>query len=67
VAVRHAVTDRITPKLSTVRLPALLVRGSRDRIAPRPWLDHLATLISDATTLVLRGAAHNASPGASGG
>jgi pimeloyl-ACP methyl ester carboxylesterase len=36
------------------------MRGSRDRIAPQPWLDHLATLIPDATTLVLRGAAHNA-------
>jgi pimeloyl-ACP methyl ester carboxylesterase len=57
---RHAVRDRITAKLATIRVPALLVRGSRDRIAPQPWLDHLATLIPDAETLVLRGAAHNA-------
>ena len=52
--------DRISPKLATLRLPVLLARGSRDRIAPQPWIGHLATLIPDADTLVLRGAAHNA-------
>src|SRR6185437_13023923 len=40
-----AVRDRITAKLATLRGPALLGRGSRDRIAPQSWLDHLATLI----------------------
>jgi len=57
---RFAVRDHITTKLATVRVPVLLVRGSRDRIARQPWLDHLATVIADAEILVLRGAAHNA-------
>jgi pimeloyl-ACP methyl ester carboxylesterase len=57
---RHAVRDRISPKLATLRLPVLLARGSRDRIAPQPWIDHLASLIPGADTLVVRGAAHNA-------
>jgi hypothetical protein len=57
-----AVRDRVTAKLATLRVPALLGRGSRDRIAPQSWLDHLATLIPDAEMLVLHGAAHNAVP-----
>jgi pimeloyl-ACP methyl ester carboxylesterase len=60
VTLRLAVRDRITTKLATLRVPTLLVRGSRDRIAPQSWLDHLATLIPDAEMLVLPGAAHNA-------
>jgi pimeloyl-ACP methyl ester carboxylesterase len=55
-----AVRDRIAAKLATVRVPVLLVRGSRDRIARQPWLDHLATLVPNAEMLVLHGAAHNA-------
>jgi pimeloyl-ACP methyl ester carboxylesterase len=57
---RLAVRDRISAKLAAIRVPTLLVRGSRDRIAPQSWLDHLASLIPDAEVLVLHGAAHNA-------
>jgi len=57
---RLAVRDRITAKLATIQIPTLLARGSHDRIAPQPWLDHLATLVPDAEMLVLHGAAHNA-------
>jgi pimeloyl-ACP methyl ester carboxylesterase len=41
-------------------MPTLLVRGSRDRIAPQPWLEHAAALSPDARTLVIEKAAHNA-------
>jgi pimeloyl-ACP methyl ester carboxylesterase len=57
---RHAVRDPIAPKLAALRVPTLLARGSRDRIAPQPWLDHLAALVPGARMLVLAGAAHNA-------
>jgi pimeloyl-ACP methyl ester carboxylesterase len=57
---RHAVRDHIETKLPENRLPTLLVRGERDRIAPQSWLDRAATLTSIARTLVIEGAAHNA-------
>jgi pimeloyl-ACP methyl ester carboxylesterase len=57
---RHAVTDRIEPKLPSIRVPTLLVRGAHDRIAPQRWLARAAALIPDAHTLILEGAAHNA-------
>ena len=57
---RFAVRDDIAAKLATVRVPVLLVRGSRDRIAPQRWLDRLATIVPDAEMVVLHGAAHNA-------
>jgi pimeloyl-ACP methyl ester carboxylesterase len=57
---RHAVRDPMSRKLATVRMPVLLVRGSHDQIAPQAWIDHLATLVPDVRTLLLRHAAHNA-------
>jgi pimeloyl-ACP methyl ester carboxylesterase/uncharacterized protein YjbJ (UPF0337 family) len=57
---RHAVRDHIEKKLPTIRVPTLLVRGARDRIAPQRWLDHAAALIPGARTVVVDRAAHNA-------
>jgi pimeloyl-ACP methyl ester carboxylesterase len=57
---RHAVRDHIETKLAGIRIPTLLVRGARDRIAPQPWLDSAAALTPVARTLVMEGAAHNA-------
>jgi pimeloyl-ACP methyl ester carboxylesterase len=56
----HAVRDHIEAKLAGIRVPTLLVRGARDRIAPQPWLDRAAALTPFARTLVIEGAAHNA-------
>ena len=52
-------TDQIDAKLAALRVPTLLIRGSRDRIAPQSWLDHAAGLIPGARTLTVHGAAHN--------
>lgn len=57
---RYAVRDRFDTKLSRVRVPTLLVRGARDRIAPQSWVDRAAALVPGARTVVVEGAAHNA-------
>jgi pimeloyl-ACP methyl ester carboxylesterase len=56
---RYAVTDHIDAKLPALRVPTLLIRGSRDRIAPQIWLDRAAGLIPGSRTLTVAGAAHN--------
>ncbi|HEU5110665.1 MAG TPA: alpha/beta hydrolase [Micromonosporaceae bacterium] len=56
----HAVRDHIETKLAGVRVPTLLVRGARDRIAPQLWLDRAAALTPGSVTHVIEGAAHNA-------
>jgi pimeloyl-ACP methyl ester carboxylesterase len=56
---RYAVTDHIDAKLPVLRVPTLLIRGSRDRIAPQIWLDRVAGLIPGSRTLTVAGAAHN--------
>ena len=56
---RYAVTDDLDAKLPAVRVPTLLIRGSRDRIAPQPWLDRVARRVPHASTLTIDGAAHN--------
>jgi 2-hydroxy-6-oxonona-2,4-dienedioate hydrolase len=39
---RHALADPIETKLHRVRVPALVVRGSKDRIAPHAWAVEMA-------------------------
>jgi len=56
---RYAVNDHIDAKLPALRVPTLLLRGSRDRIAPQMWLDRAAALIPGARTLTVDRAAHN--------
>lgn len=56
----HAVTDDIFGKLAAIRVPVLLLRGSRDPIAPQVWLDRMAGSLSRATVVTIGGAAHNA-------
>jgi pimeloyl-ACP methyl ester carboxylesterase len=56
---RYAVNDHIDAKLPALRVPTLLIRGSRDRIAPQTWIDRAAALIPGARTLTVDRAAHN--------
>ena len=52
-------TDHVDAKLAALRVPTLLIRGSRDPIAPQTWLDRAADLIPGARALTVDGAAHN--------
>ncbi len=57
---RHALHDPIEEKLPNVRVPALVVHGSRDRISPRRWAEEVARLLPDGRLVVLPHAAHAA-------
>jgi pimeloyl-ACP methyl ester carboxylesterase len=57
---RHALKDPIEEKLPQVRVPALVVHGSRDRISPRSWAEEVARLLPDGRLVVLPHAAHAA-------
>jgi pimeloyl-ACP methyl ester carboxylesterase len=56
---RYAANDHIEAKLPALRVPTLLIRGGRDRIAPQGWLDRAGDLIAGARTLTVDRAAHN--------
>ena len=57
---RHALKDPIEEKLPRVRVPALVVHGSRDRISPRGWAEEVARLLPGGRLVVLPHAAHAA-------
>lgn len=55
---RYALRDRIEDKLPHVRAPALVVHGTRDPIAPRPWAEQVASLLPQGQLVELPGAGH---------
>lgn len=57
---RHALRDPIEGKLPGVRVPALVVHASRDRISPKSWAEEVARLLPDGRLVVLPRAAHAA-------
>ena len=57
---RHALEDPIEERLPKMRVPALVVHGSRDRISPGRWAEEVARLLPDGRLVVLPGAAHAA-------
>jgi 2-hydroxy-6-oxonona-2,4-dienedioate hydrolase len=63
---RYALADRIEQKLPRVRVPALVVRGSRDPVVPRRWAEEATALLPRGRLVVLPGAAHSANFSAAG-
>jgi 2-hydroxy-6-oxonona-2,4-dienedioate hydrolase len=57
---RHALRDPIEGKLPGVRVPALVVHASRDRISPRYWAEEVARLLPNGRLVVLPRTAHAA-------
>ena len=52
---RYALEDRIEEKLPRVRVPALVVWGSRDPIVPRRWAEEATRLLPDGRLAVIQG------------
>jgi 2-hydroxy-6-oxonona-2,4-dienedioate hydrolase len=50
--------DRIEEKLPRMWMPTLLVRGSRDAIAPQRWAEEAARLLPRGRLVVIPGTAH---------
>ena len=57
---RNALDDPIEERLPRVRVPALVVHGSRDRISPRHWAEEVARLLPRGRLVGLPHAAHAA-------
>ena len=57
---RHALRDPIEEKLPNVRVPVLVVHGSRDGISPRRWAEEVTRLLPNGELVVLPHAAHAA-------
>jgi len=60
---RYALEDRIEEKLPNVRVPTLVVRGSRDPIVPQRWAEEATSLLPKGRLAVIPGAAHTANYG----
>jgi 2-hydroxy-6-oxonona-2,4-dienedioate hydrolase len=54
----YALLDPIEEKLQRMRCPTLVVRGSRDLIAPQRWAEEVTRLLSDARLVVIPGGTH---------
>jgi 2-hydroxy-6-oxonona-2,4-dienedioate hydrolase len=55
---RYALEDRIEEKLPHIRVPALVVRGSKDPIVPQRWAEEAARLLPMGRLVVVPGAPH---------
>jgi 2-hydroxy-6-oxonona-2,4-dienedioate hydrolase len=55
---RYALEDHIEEKLPHVRVPALVVRGSKDPIVPQRWAEEVAKLLPKGKLAVVPGAPH---------
>ena len=60
---RYALEDRIETKLPDMRVPTLVVRGSRDRIVSQCWAEEVTSLLPMGRLVVIPGAAHTANYG----
>ncbi|GAC1519683.1 MAG: hypothetical protein NVS2B16_26190 [Chloroflexota bacterium] len=58
--VRIMVGDRIEDKLPKITVPTLVMRGSRDPIAPQRWGEEASRLLPYGTLAVIAGAPHAA-------
>jgi 2-hydroxy-6-oxonona-2,4-dienedioate hydrolase len=58
VTLRHALREPIVEKLAQVTIPTLVIRGSRDPIAPQRWVEEMARRLPRGRLLVLPGVAH---------
>jgi 2-hydroxy-6-oxonona-2,4-dienedioate hydrolase len=55
---RYALEDHIEEKLPQVRVPTLVVRGSRDPIVPQRWAEEAARLLPEGRLVVIPGMPH---------
>jgi pimeloyl-ACP methyl ester carboxylesterase len=57
-ALQHALDDRPEQKAPLIAVPALVVRGSKDTVAPHGWAERLATLMPQGRLMTVPRAGH---------
>ena len=55
---RYALKDPVVEKLGRLQIPTLVVRGSRDPIAPQQWVEEMVRLLPRGQLLVIPGGTH---------
>lgn len=55
---RYALEDHIEEKLPNMRVPSLVVRGSKDPIVPQRWAEEATRLLPEGRLVVIPGAPH---------
>jgi pimeloyl-ACP methyl ester carboxylesterase len=55
---RHLLRHPIEERLSQVRMPALVLRGTHDPVVPRAWARRAAHLLPQGRLIEVAGAAH---------
>ena len=58
LTLRHLLRHRIEERLTEVPIPALVLRGTRDPVVPRPWAQRAAHLLPQGRLIEVAGAAH---------
>jgi 2-hydroxy-6-oxonona-2,4-dienedioate hydrolase len=58
LTLRHLLRHPMEEQLAQVRMPALVLRGTRDPVAPRPWARRAARLLPQGRLIEVAGAAH---------
>jgi pimeloyl-ACP methyl ester carboxylesterase len=58
-----ALRDPVEEKLPLIEVPALVVRGEYDRLAPQPWAEEVTRLLARPAGGAARPAAHDPVPG----
>ncbi len=56
---RYGLQDDITQHLPSINIPTLVVRGSRDTIAPQRWAEEVTKLLPYGRLVVIPNAAHD--------
>ncbi len=56
---RYGLQDDITQHLPSINIPTLVVRGSRDTIAPQRWAEEVTKLLPCGRLVVIPNAAHD--------
>ncbi|MEW5745858.1 MAG: alpha/beta hydrolase [Nitrospirota bacterium] len=56
--IRQALRDPIEKRLPLVRIPALVVRGTRDYVSPQRWAERVTSLLPDGRLAVIPGGGH---------
>ncbi|MBZ0156541.1 MAG: alpha/beta hydrolase [Alphaproteobacteria bacterium] len=56
--VRYALHDRIEEKLPFLRVPVLVVCGSKDPLVPLRWAKHVVSLLPEGSLTVIPGKGH---------
>lgn len=56
---RYGLQDDITQRLPSLNMPTLVVRGSRDTLAPQRWAEEVTKLLPCGRLMVIPNAAHD--------